>query len=227
MKVVKSMAAEDFIITRKRKKYKFARFADSPNCFEAEEFDAATRNSFIREASLVIELGAGSGLFSVELARRNPHARFIAVDVKADRLYQGATYAFAESVENIYFVRAHANQLTEVFDKQSVDTLWLTFPDPYPKKRHAKRRMTHQVFLEIYKNLLKPSGLFRFKTDNQELFKWSLGQLAGQKVQLEFISFDVHQDESASGDYSVMTTYEKRYSDEGKPIWALDASKFK
>lgn len=219
------MPTEDYIITRKRKKYKFARFAESPNCFEAEEWRGAAPDA--ADVPVVIELGAGTGLFSVELARRHPRQAFVAVDVKADRLYQGAIHALHDSIGNVYFLRAHARQLSELFAPGSVRELWLTFPDPYPKKRHAKHRMTHPAFFEIYKTLLQPEGLFRFKTDNRILFEWSLMSLAEQKARLAFISFDVHHTEKVPEPYAVMTTYEARYAGEGASICALDASDFK
>ncbi|HEX6462163.1 MAG TPA: tRNA (guanosine(46)-N7)-methyltransferase TrmB [Candidatus Saccharimonadales bacterium] len=212
---------EDFIIVKKRKKYKFARFSELPNCYETKEFTPEVRDDFLRHRSLTIELGAGTGHFSLELARRHPARAFIAVDVKADRLYQGARIAAEEDITNICFTRAHANQLLDVFNSHSVSELWLTFPDPYPKKRAAKHRMTHPYFLDIYEQLLQKAGMFHFKTDNQPFFLWSLEQLVAKKMQLTFLTFDLHESE-APGDYKVQTVYEKRYSAESKPIWALD-----
>lgn len=220
------MAAEDFIITRKRKKYKFARFEEMANCFEAAEFTPEVRNQFAVDAPLIVELGAGSGLFSLELARRHPQQRFVAVDVKADRLYTGARQALEEeNLSNVYFVRAHAQQLKDIFDPGSVAILWLTFADPYPKKRAAKHRMTHPRFLSIYRELLGKTGTFRFKTDNRELFEWSLEKLVEEKARLDFLTFDMHESE-AGDDYKIMTTYEKRYVAEKKPIYAVEASLF-
>lgn len=212
------MDAEKFIITRKRKKYKFARFADLPNCFEAEECGP----HFLQGNRIYsLELGAGTGLFSLELARRHPDRHYIAVDVKADRLYTGARQAAEEKVDNISFVRAHAGQLIETFGAAKFNELWLTFPDPYPKKRHAKHRLTHPTFLACYQHLLEPGGVFRFKTDNGPLFEWSLEQLLTIDFDITFSTFNLHEDNTASEDFQVHTTYEQRYRAEGKPIYAL------
>src|SRR5687767_11380825 len=132
----------DFIITRKRKKYKFAKFANSPLCFELEQWE--------KSAADIVEVGAGNGLFSVELAARYPAKTFVAVDVKADRLQSGAYEAEARGLKNIQFVRARADQLNELFTEHSVEQLWLTFPDPFPKKRSAGRRLTNMTFLHTY-----------------------------------------------------------------------------
>lgn len=216
------MAAEDFIITRKRKKYRFACFAELDNCYETHEFTATVRDNFVNNAPLTLELGAGTGLFSVELARRYPHQRYIAVDVKADRLQKGASVASEQKLENICFLRAHAGQLPELFLEKSLTQLWLTFPDPYPKKRQAKHRMTHPHFLDIYRTLLAKRGIFHFKTDNASLFEWSLEQLAYQKALLEFIRFDLHGS-VAPKDYDILTTYEQRYLAERKLIRGASA----
>ena len=115
----------DFIITRKRKKYKFAKFANSPLSFELEAWK--------KQAVDVVELGAGTGLFSVELAARHPKKQFVAVDVKGDRLQKGAYEAGSRGLKNVHFVRARADQLPELFKANSIEQLWLTFPDPFGK----------------------------------------------------------------------------------------------
>ena len=133
---------EDFIITRKRKKYKFAKFHNAENCFEFAEWQKRPID--------VVEIGAGNGLFSVELAARHPEQMFAAVDVKADRLQHGAYKALERGVTNIAFVRARADQVDELFEANSLSQVWLTFPDPFPRSRSAGRRMTHPTFLAKY-----------------------------------------------------------------------------
>src|SRR3990167_7008453 len=113
----------DFVITRKRKKYKFALFANSPLCFEADEWTKRHVD--------VVELGAGTGSFVVELAARYPEKTFMAVDVKADRLQYGAKQAEERYLTNVFFVRARADQLHELFAPRSLETIWLTFSDPF------------------------------------------------------------------------------------------------
>jgi len=197
----------DFVITRKRKKYKFAKFSNSPLCFE---FDEWTKSSYD-----VIELGAGTGLFSVELAARYPEKTFVAIDVKADRLQKGAYEAEARGLTNVRFLRARADQLPECFEPGSAEAIWLTFPDPFPKKRSSGRRMTHPTFLAIYRTLLKADGSFLLKHDNPAFFAWSLEQLVADGWRICELSFDLHESD-LSDDYKIMTTYEKRWLGEGK-----------
>lgn len=206
----------DFVITRKRKKYKFAKFANSPICFEFDEWERSSVDA--------IELGAGTGLFSVELARRYPEKTFVAIDVKADRLQKGAYAAEAEGLTNIRFLRARADQLLECFLEQSVKTIWLTFPDPFPKKRSSGRRMTHTNFLRKYATVLTKDGSFILKHDDPAFFNWSLEQLVMNKWGIDELSFDLHESDF-SEDYKIMTTYERRWLGEGKVTNLVRASK--
>lgn len=197
---------ESFIITRKRKKYKFAKFANSPLCFEFDEWK--------KQAVDVVEVGAGTGLFSVELAMRYPDKQFVAVDVKGDRLQKGAYEAEARGLKNVRFVRARADQLGELFKARALDQLWVTFPDPFPKKRSAGRRMTHPSFLKTYQQLLAKGGALYLKHDSREFFLWSLEQLVATGWVIKELSFDLHESDLSS-DYKTLTTYEVRWLGEG------------
>lgn len=197
---------KEFIITRKRKKYRFALFANSPVCFEADEW--------IKRPVDYVELGAGTAQFSVDLAEKYPDKVFVAVDVKADRLQKGAYEATGRGLDNVFFVRARADQLPQLFDQHSLEGLWLTFPDPFPKKRSAGSRMTHGKYLSIYRQLLRSHGSFYLKHDDRNFFCWSLEQLVREKWHIEELSFDLHESD-LSDDYKVMTAYEKRWLEEG------------
>jgi tRNA (guanine-N7-)-methyltransferase len=195
-----------FIITRKRKKYKFAKFANASNCFEYDQWQPRHVD--------VLEIGAGTGFFSTELARRHPEQIFVAIDVKADRLQKGAHLALEEGIENIYFIRARADQIEELFTPDSLSAIWLTFPDPYPKKRAAGRRLTHPTFLRRYATLLGNTGRLNLKHDNPAFFEWSLEQLVAEKWYLQALTFDLH-DTDFDDDFKILTSYEQRWLKEG------------
>lgn len=200
------MNPDDFIISRKRKKYKFAKFHNAANCFELEEWH--------KQAVDVVELGAGTALFLVELAARYPHKRFVAIDVKADRLQKGAYEALEKGLENIQFVRARADQIEELFTMHSVAELWLTFADPFPRTRSERRRMTHPLYLDKYKKILRQDGSFIVKHDNPTFFNWSLEQLVENHWHVTQLSFDLHESDLPD-DYKILTTYENRWLSEG------------
>lgn len=206
----------DFIITRKRKKYKFALFANSPLCFEFEQWE---KNSAIDS----IEIGAGTGLFSAARAEASPQLQFLAVDVKADRLQTGARLAEEKGLANIRFLRARADQLRDLCAPSSIQTIWLTFPDPFPRKRSAKNRLTHPRFLALYKQLLAANGTLCFKTDAHDLFTWSLEQLIREGWRIRELSFDLHESDLAE-DYKIKTTYESRFTAKGLPTHFVRAT---
>ncbi len=196
-----------FIITRKRKKYKFALFHNSPLCFEFEEWA-------LRQVDIV-EIGAGNGMFTVELATRYPEQVFVAVDVKGDRLQKGAREAEARGLNNVFFVRARADQIGELFAPGSLSTIWLTFSDPFLRKRSAGRRLTHPHFLKTYAKLLRTDGSIIIKHDNHEFFNWSLEQLVAEGWRLKALTFDLHES-NFSDDYKILTAYEQRWLGEGR-----------
>lgn len=207
---------DEFIITRKRKKYKFALFANNPLCFEAEEWPKDTVID-------VLEVGAGTGLFGAVLAENSPGLSHVAVDVKADRLQKGAYVATEKGLENMRFLRARADQLTSLISPHSLRAVWVTFPDPFPKKRSSGRRLTHPTFLKMYQHLLASNGALYFKTDAHDLFTWSLEQLVTEGWQLEELSFDLH-DSRLPGEYKIHTTYEQRFIGEGLKIHFVKAT---
>ena len=213
---------DDFVIVRKRKKYKFAKFHNAENCFEFDEW----RDFYQQRQPSVsrLEIGAGTGLFSVELAARYPDKLFAAIDVKADRLQKGAYIALEKGLDNIYFIRARADQISDLFALSTLVNIWVTFPDPFPKKRAAGRRLTHPYFLRRYAQLLQPGGELLFKHDDRDFFCWSLEQLVAEKWQITELSFDLHES-SLDDECKIVTTYEQRWLNEGKAINFVKATR--
>jgi tRNA (guanine-N7-)-methyltransferase len=205
----------DFIITRKRKKYKFAKFANSPLCYELDEWQPTVVDS--------LEVGAGDGRFSVQLAQRHPEQHHLAVDVKGDRLQKGAYEAEAQGTTNIQFVRARADQLAQLCKPHSLQTVWVTFPDPFPKKRSAGRRLTHPSFLALYAQLLAPGGSLLLKHDNPEFFAWSLESLVASGWLIRELYFDLHETQP-NIEYELHTSYEQRWLGEGRTIHCVRAT---
>lgn len=208
----------DFIITHKRKKYRFAKFSQYDNCFEADSWQLPADH-----LPVTLEIGAGTALFSTELARRHPDRLFVATDVKADRLQKGAGEAAADNLPNIAFVRIHAANIAELVPPQSVSELWITFPDPCPKNRTAKHRLTHINFLRLYRKILKPDAKLYFKTDSHQLFCWSLEQFVADNWHFTQLTFDLHATDLPD-DYKIMTTYEQKFVAEGLPTHLLAAT---
>jgi tRNA (guanine-N7-)-methyltransferase len=212
----------DLVITRKRKKYKFAHFDAYANCFEFNRGEEPKRLQkelhayFGNDNPIILEIAAGNAQFSLELARRHADQNFIAIDIKSDRLYTSAKQALSDGVTNIAFVRMHLNELSKLFKPASVQTIWLTFPDPFPRDRSAKHRLSHPSFLAQYGKVLQQNGQLKFKTDNRQLFLWSLEQLVAQNWQLQELSFDLHESDLPD-EYKIKTYYEERFTAQDIP----------
>lgn len=217
------MNPDDFIITRKRKKYKFARFANFENCYEAPEITPDEVIKLAAGREITLEVGAGTALFAVELARRHPERFYVATDVKADRLQTGAKLALELGLKNIIFIRIHTMQLAAAFKPHSLSEIWLTFSDPFPRVRQAKHRLSHPGFLDLYRQVLTPGGVLHQKTDNHALFDYSLEQFVTDGWHIRELSYDLHESK-LDDDYKIMTTFETRFVAEGLPIYLLSAS---
>lgn len=230
---------KDLYITRKRKKWKFAHFEQYSNCFDFGIFvprsdanynfellaNSATEvlSYFDKVQPIVVEVAAGNAQFSLELARQNRDKNYIAIDIKADRLYTSAKAALEGGVSNIAFVRLQLSMVGLFFNQSKIDLLWLTFPDPRPKKGDQKLRLTHSHFLNQYRSILSPKGSLLFKTDNKSLFEWSLEQFKIEGWSLVETTRDLHASNLPTH-YKIMTHYEQRYHDEGYPIYLAELS---
>ncbi len=174
---------------------------------------------FKNEYPIVAEFGCGRGEYSVGLARINTDQNFVGIDVKGDRLWVGSTEAIEEGLTNVAFLRAQIENIEEFFDDDELNAIWITFPDPRPKDRDIKRRLTSPRFLEYYKNLLQPGGTVYFKTDNTALFQYTLEVLSERKdiTKLEY-TFDLYHSEYMDEHHGIKTKFEKKFHDLGEDI---------
>ena len=180
---------------------------------------------FSNDNPIHIEIGMGKGQFITELARRNPNINYIGIEkfssvlIRAiERLENAPDY---DSLTNLFFIRMDAENIEKVFEKNEIKRIYLNFSDPWPKERHAKRRLTSTRFLARYHGVLVPDGRIMFKTDNRELFDFSLEQIEEAGWTLDQVTFDLHHSEYQEG--NIMTEYETRFSAQGKPICRLEA----
>lgn len=172
-----------------------------------------------------IEIGMGKGKFIMELAEKNPDVNYIGIERYSSVLLRGLQKRAELELSNIYFMCIDAAELEEVFEEEEVDRIYLNFSDPWPKDRHAKRRLTSDRFLAVYDKILRKDGIIEFKTDNQGLFAYSLESIPEAGWNVDSHTFDLHNSEMAEG--NIMTEYETKFSSEGKPICKLVASREK
>lgn len=179
------------------------------------------KERFGNDHPIHIEIGCGKGRFINTLAERHPNINFIAIELKAEVVLRAAQRTEKREIPNLAFVQYNAALLPDLFGAEEVSRIYLNFSDPWPKTRHAKRRLTYASFLNTYKQVLKKNGEIHLKTDNEKLFEFSLNQFSNERFQLRNITFDLHQ--SALAEENVMTEYEERFSSRGQRIYRTEA----
>ena len=196
---------------------------------EPKECKTKWGEQFPKEQPIHIEVGMGKGRFLMDMARLHPDINYVGIEMydsvllralqKREKLEEEGVH-----LDNLKFMCMDARLLPEVFDRGEVDRIYLNFSDPWPKARHAKRRLTSREFLARYNEILAPEGRVEFKTDNRDLFEFSLEEVEAAGWKLLAHTFDLHHEE-AMMEENVMTEYEEKFSSMGNPICKLVASR--
>ncbi len=188
---------------------------------------------FKNQAPIVLELACGHGHYTLGLAQNFPEKNFIGVDRKGDRIWKGASKAGEQKLKNVAFLRCLIEDLDEYFAENEVYEIWITFPDPFPKPSKANKRLTSPKFLDIYRKILKPGGKIHLKTDDAQLFYYSLEVAEATKCLIEEKNVDLHgqdrlndagskkTDEGFDPLRGIRTYYEDKFMKEGKNIFYL------
>lgn len=174
---------------------------------------------FRNDNPITLELACGRGEYTIGLAKLFPSRNYIGVDIKGERIWKGSTTAMNENLNNVAFLRTMILLIENFFEEGEVDEIWITFPDPRPRLRDIKRRLTSPRFLEIYKRLLKPGGYVRLKTDNTGLYEFSLEELKSRKdiTDLKFTT-DVYHSDLRPECFDIRTRYEEAFASKGEKI---------
>ena len=170
---------------------------------------------FGRKAPLHVELGTGKGDFISQLAALHPDIDYVGIEAQQDVLYSAAKKVQDRQLSNVRLLVFDIHEIETIFAPGEVDRFYVNFCDPWPKARHAKRRLTHVNFLEKYRRLLKPGGSLFFKTDNRPLFDFSLEQFEAAGLTVRDISYDLHAEDRPD---NIMTEYERKFSGFGEKI---------
>lgn len=194
---------------------------------EEKEYKGKWKNVFGNEQPIHMEIGMGKGQFLLTLAKQNPEINYIGIERYSSVLLRALEKFDTEEfcgLTNIRFICMDAMELPEVFELGEVAKIYLNFSDPWPKARHARRRLTSTRFFEQYDKVLAKEGVVEFKTDNRPLFEFSLEQVEEAGWKLLAHSFDLHSDEKMNVG-NVMTEYEEKFSSMGNPIHKLIATR--
>ena len=165
-----------------------------------------------------VEIGMGKGRFLMDMAQLHPDINYVGIEKYSSVLLRALQKQEQLLLPNIIFIRMDAEDITEVFAPSEVDRIYLNFSDPWPKDRHAKRRLPSRQFLERYDKILAKDGVVEFKTDNKDLFMFALDEVEPAGWTLDAVTYDLHNDEKMMVG-NVMTEYEERFSQAGNPIY--------
>lgn len=201
--------------------------ADSDYVIHEEESRAGSWHEiFGNDHPIHIEIGMGKGQFIMALAKANPNINYIGIEKYSSVLLRALEKMEQEEapLPNLYFIRMDAEHITKVFAKGEVARIYLNFSDPWPKDRHAKRRLTSKEFLERYHQILALDGRVEFKTDNRDLFDFSVESVKEAGWNLDAVTYDLHHDEELVKG-NIMTEYEEKFSSMGNPIHKLMCSR--
>lgn len=165
-----------------------------------------------------IEVGMGKGRFMMELASLNPNINYIGIEMYSSVLLRAVQKMEENPIPNLRFIRMDAREIEDVFAQGEVDKIYLNFSDPWPKDRHAKRRLPSRQFLARFDKILKKEGNLEFKTDNRDLFDFAVEEVEPAGWKIDGITYDLHNDE-AMNEGNIMTEYEEKFSSKGNPIY--------
>ena len=207
------------------KREKFAENARRPNVIEPgkaiyEEVKGKWNSVYFKnDQAVVLELACGRGEYTIGMARLFPDKNFIGIDIKGDRIWKGSGIAMEENLENVAFLRTHIQDLGEFIHRGQVSDIWITFPDPRPRKREARLRLTHHRFLDLYKVMLAPGGTVRLKTDNTPLFDYTLSVLEERRdiTDLQH-TYDLYHSPFREECLDITTKYEEKFVSQGEDI---------
>ena len=190
---------------------------------EPSEYRGKWLELFENNNPLHVEIGTGKGRFLMTLAEQNPDINYIGIEKFSSVLIRAIEKQRELALPNLYFIRMDAENIEEVFAEGEVDRIYLNFSDPWPKDRHAKRRLTSKQFFARYDKILDKNGRVEFKTDNRDLFDFSVESVKEAGWNLSAVTYDLHNSDMNEG--NIMTEYEIKFSEMGNPIHKLIANR--
>lgn len=196
-----------------------------PNVLQSPEgMKGKWKEFFKNDNPITLELACGKGEYSVNLGRENKGRNYIGVDIKGNRIYNGAKIALTEGLTNVGFLRIFIGQIDDYFAPGEVSEIWIVFPDPFLRESKAKNRLTHARFLHLYQQILVPGSRINLKTDSKELYDFTLESIGEQDCTIHENIVDIYGKGKATGALAIQTFYEKMHLAEGRTIYFISFS---
>jgi len=210
----------------KNKQQRYREVEEFPNVFLYTDYTEGSEKPrgkwhsdiFKNVNPIIAELACGKGDYTLQLSDKYPDKNYIGIDIKGDRIWKGAKKALKDGRDNVRFLRIYIDHLDEYFEFGEISEIWITFPDPYPKKGDISKRLTSPKFLNIYSRVLKPGGLIHLKTDSDLLFEFTLETIDNNKCEFVNSSNDIYSEKSVDNDLMIKTYYEKKHLENRKTI---------
>ncbi len=218
--ISKDCIQKPFIKVGKKKLQRFAENLAFPNYIQPEYTDIKdsyplkgkwNADFFRNENPIILELGCGKGEYTVGLAEKYPDRNFIGLDIKGSRMWKGCKYSNEKKLDNVAFLRTRIDFIELFFDNNEISEIWITFPDPQPKKSKNKKRLTSPLFLKRYSNILKKENLIHLKTDNTSLYEFTLEVIKENDLILHYKTDDVYNSDAPEEVKSIQTFYEQKW----------------
>lgn len=212
----------------KNKLEKFAENETFPNFFQPSYNEVKEKGFplkgkwgkifFKNDNPIILELGCGRGEYTVSMAEMFPDKNFIGIDRKGARMWKGCKTSIENSLGNVAFLRMQISNITNYFDKDEISEIWITFPDPQPKRSKINKRLTSTLFLDFYRQILKPDGIIHLKTDDDFLYAYTLEVIEDLKEKLIEKQKNIYTSTNLNEILKIETYYEKMWKEEGKSI---------
>jgi len=210
---------------------KFAENKTFPNFFDVDyqsiknadfQLKGNWKKEFFKNNNpIVLELGCGRGEYTIGLAEKYPDKNFIGIDKKGARVWKGCKYSIENEMKNVAFVRTQISYVTHYFDKDEVSEIWLTFPDPQPKRTKKNKRLTSPLYLDFYKKIIQPNGFIHLKTDNESLFEYTQEVINDFQYKIIDNKSDIYSHNQMDEDTLIETYYEKKWKSQGHKIYYI------
>lgn len=199
---------------------KFSMLNEMRNVFDIKKAGTkeSLHNYFNNGIQFTLEIGCGHGDYSIDLAQKFPERNFIGIDVKGSRIFHGAMRSIEMKLNNVAFVSTRAEKLNQIFVPNSIEEIYLPFPDPHLRRASQNKRLISPPFLKIYKELLVDSGLLHLKTDNHNLYEYTIASVINSHGKIIHSSEDLHNDSSLKFNTQILTNFEKHYINQGRKI---------
>ncbi len=185
---------------------------------EPQELKGLWKSNFDKVAPIYIEVGMGKGRFIIDMAKQHPDVNFIGIEMYSSVILRAVQKLEDVEIPNLKLIQMDAAKIEDVFEKEEIDRIYLNFSDPWPKDRHAKRRLPSRQFLDRFNHILCKQGKIEFKTDNKDLFDFAVDEVEPAGWIIEKVTYDLHNDEEMMVG-NIMTEYEEKFSQKGNPIF--------